>query len=104
MLINSSTPRVIDRSQWETGSTYERANKVGSHPADAALTSRGGGQQPDPTRDTAASALRNARFGSMLETISDPRASDALMRMQSDQTGGGSADPGSVLAAYGENS
>jgi hypothetical protein len=103
VLINSSTPRVIDRSQWGTGSTYERANQVGSHPADAALASRRGGQQPDGVRDTAASALRNARFGSMLEKISDPRASDALMRMQGDMADG-SADRSSVFAAYDENS
>ena len=34
--IYSSTPRMIDRSQWGAGSTYDSANKVGSHPADAA--------------------------------------------------------------------
>ena len=100
MQISGSIPRAIDRSQWGTGSTYDSANKVGSHPADAALASRGGGE-PDSTRDTAVSALRNERFGSMLEKISDPRASDALMRMRGDD--GVAVDQGSVFAAYGES-
>ena len=102
MQIYGSTPRMIDRSQWGTGSTYESANRVGSHPADAALTSRGDSHTPDATRNAAVSALHNERFGSMLQKIGDPRASDAMMRMQrNDGTG---ADHGSVFAAYGENS
>ena len=40
--VHGSTPRAIDRSQWEQKSTYDSANKVGSHPADASLASRGG--------------------------------------------------------------
>ncbi len=102
MQIYGSTPRVIDRSQWGTGSTYESANKVGSHPADAALSSGGNSQAPDAARNAAVSALRNERFGSMLEKISDPRASDTMMRMS--RSDGAGADHGSIFAAYGENS
>jgi hypothetical protein len=94
---------MIDRSQWETGSTYDSANKVGTHHADAGLASRGASQSPDAARDAAVSALRNERFGSMLEKISDPRASDAMMRMQRNDGAGSGADHGSVFAAYGEN-
>lgn len=96
--IYGSTPRMIDRSQW--GSTYDSANRVGSHPADSALASRSDSQSPDATRNAAVSALHNERFGSMLEKISDPRASDAMMRMPRD-TGAAHA---SVFAAYGESS
>jgi hypothetical protein len=97
--IYGSTPRVIDRSQW--GSTYDSANKVGSHPADASLTAHGR-QASDATRNAAVSALRNERFGSMLEKISDPRASDTMMQMQ--RNDGAGMDRASVFAAYGENS
>ena len=103
MQIYGSTPKVIDRSQWGTRSTYDSANKVGSHPADAALASRGDSQSPDATRNAAVSALHNERFGSMLEKISDPRTSDAMMRMRGDAVESG-ADHASVIAAYGENS
>ena len=49
------------------------------------------------------SALRNERFGSMLEKISDPRISDAMMQMQRNDGAGIGTDHGSVFAAYGEN-
>jgi hypothetical protein len=97
--IYGSTPRVIDRSQWGTGSTYDSANKVGSHPADAALASRGDSQSSDATRNAAVSALHNERFGSMLQKLSDPQASDAMMQMQRSD----GADHASAFAAYGEN-
>ena len=101
MHIYGSTPRVIDRSQWGAGSTYESANKVGSHPADAAL-SRLGAAAAEPGRSAAISALRDEGFGSAPAKVSDPRASDAMMRMRGDD--GAHADHASVLAAYGENS
>lgn len=100
MQIHGSTPRVIDRSQWEQRSTYDSANKVGTHPADASLGSRGN-QSPDAALSTAFSALRNERFGTMLEKISDPRASAALMDMR--QGDGAGTDQNSVFAAYSEN-
>lgn len=106
MQIYGSAPRVIDRSQWGSGgSTYESANKVGSHPADSALGARATGGVPETVRDAALSALRNERFGTMLATISDPRSSDAVMRMSADASGAGTGtDHGSVFAAYGESS
>jgi hypothetical protein len=97
--IYGSTPRLIDRSQWE-GSTYESANKVGSHPADAAFSTRNGGRPPDAPRSLAESALRNERFGSMLEKIGDPRTSDALMRMGQGNQAGGGTDHAAAFAAY----
>lgn len=102
--IYGSTPRVIDRSQWGAGSTYDSANKVGSHPADAALASRGDSHTPDATRNAAVSALHNERFGSMLQKLSDPRASDAMMQMQRADAAGSGVDHRSAFAAYGENS
>lgn len=101
MQIHGSMPRVIDRSQWDTGSTYESANKVGSHPADAVL-SRLASPNGEPGRSAAIPALRSQGLGSAPEKICDPRASDALMQMRGDD--GASADHGSVLTAYGENS
>jgi hypothetical protein len=59
-------------------------------------------QSVSSARDTALSALRNERFGSMLEKISDPRASDTMMQMQ--RNDGAGMDRASVFAAYGENS
>ena len=104
MQIYGSMPGVIDRSQRGTGSTYDSANKVGSHPADAMLASRGDSHTPDATRNAAVSALHNQRFGSMLEQISDPRSSDAMLRMGVDAAAGSGADHASAFAAYGENS
>ena len=102
MHIYGSTPRLIDRSQWEPGATYESANKVGTHPADAMFSAHDGTQAPDAPRSLAQSALRNERFGSMLEKISDPRSSDALMRLgRGDEAGG--VDHAAAFAAYGEN-
>lgn len=99
MQVFGSTPRMIDRSQWEPGSTYESANRVGSHPADAVLSRRDAAAEPG--RSAAMSALRNEGFGSTSK-VSDPRASDAMMRMRGDD--GAHADHASVLATYGENS
>ena len=101
MQVFGSMPRVIDRSHWGTDSTYDSANKVGSHPADAVLSSLA---SPDgePGRSAAIPALRNQGLGSAPEKISDPRSSDALMRLRGDD--GARVDHGSVFAAYGENS
>lgn len=93
-----STPRVIDRSQWGAGSTYESANKVGSHPADAALSRRDAADEAG--RSAAIPALRKEGFSSTSK-VSDPRASEALMQMRGDD--GAGTDHASVLAAYGEN-
>lgn len=98
MQIFGSAPRVIDRSHWGTGSTYESANKVGSHPADVALLRRD--TAGEPGRSAAIPALRNEGFGSTSK-VSDPRASDALMQMRGDN--GARTDQASVFAAYGEN-
>jgi hypothetical protein len=96
--IFGSAPRVIDRSHWGTGSTYESANKVGSHPADAALLRRDAAGEPG--RSAAIPALRSEGFGSTSK-VSDPRASDTLMQMRGDN--GARADHASVFAAYSEN-
>jgi len=99
--VYGSVPRLIDRSQWGPQSTYESANKVGSHPADAAFAKRGSATEPG--RSAAMSALRSEGFGSTTK-VSDPRASDAMMRMQGKHEAGATADHASVFAAYGENS
>lgn len=101
MQIYGSIPKVIDRSQWDAGSTYESANKVGSHPADAVL-SRLASPDGEPGRSAAIPALRSQGIWSAPEKISDPRASDALMQMRGDD--GASTDHQSAFAAYGENS
>lgn len=51
-------------------------------------------------RQTALSALHNERFGAMLERISDPRSSEAVMMMRSDE--GAAMDQASVLSSYSE--
>lgn len=52
-------------------------------------------------RDTALSALHNDRFRIMLEQISDPRSSGALMTMGGQGTG---TDIDTALSRYTENS
>jgi len=99
--VYNSMPRVVDRSQWGAGSTYESANKVGSHPADAVLSRRNAAGEPG--RSAAMSALRNEGFGSMAK-VSDPRASETMMQIQRSNVASGSADYASVLAAYSEHS
>jgi len=93
-------PRVIDRSPWEAGSTYESANRVGSHPADAVLVKRYAAGEPG--RSAAMAALRSEGFGSTSK-LSDPRASDAVMQLQRNGGSDTGADYAFVLAAYGEN-
>ena len=56
----------------------------------------------DAARNTARSALNNDRFWSMLEQISDPGASGALMTMGSDSQN--VVDFNTALSRYGENS
>ena len=82
--------------------TYDSANKVGSHPADAAIRSRRAAGDADPARSVALAALRNDRFGSALAQISDPRASDALMLMGRDAESMATAFE-TVLSGYLEN-
>lgn len=101
MHIFGSTPRLVDRSQWRAGSTYESANQVGSHPADSTLSRIGAGGT-DAARSAAIHALRREGFGPGAVSISDPRASDAMMQMRPGE--GVRSDYASVLAAYGENS
>jgi hypothetical protein len=57
----------------------------------------------DSARNTALSALNNDRFRVMLEQISDPRASGALMTMGGGQNGSGT-DLSTALSRYAENS
>lgn len=54
-------------------------------------------------RTTAMSALNNDRFRVMLEQITDPSASDALMTLGSD-AGSTSTDFKTALSRYAENS
>jgi hypothetical protein len=51
-------------------------------------------------RSTAVSALRNPRFGAMLDRIMDPRSSEMVAFMRSE---GQSADNASATARYAEN-
>lgn len=55
----------------------------------------------DAARNTAKSALNNDRFRVMLEQISDPQSSGALMTMRSDAAG---TDFKSAQSSYAENS
>jgi hypothetical protein len=50
-------------------------------------------------RQTALSALTNERFGLMLERISDPRSSEALMLMSQSAS---QASDASVFSSYAE--
>ena len=57
----------------------------------------------DAARDTALSALHNDRFRVMLEQITDPRASGALMTIGAGSQGG-AIDFNTALSRYAENS
>jgi hypothetical protein len=78
------------------GSTYASANHVRADEV------RHGGGDVETARDTALSALRNDRFGTMLEKISEPAASGTLMTMKR-EAGSAGADFNSVLSSYAEN-
>jgi len=56
----------------------------------------------DAARNTALSALNNDRFHSMLEQISDPSSSGALMAMSTDNQN--VVDFNTALSRYAENS
>ncbi|WP_245420399.1 MULTISPECIES: hypothetical protein [unclassified Mesorhizobium] len=56
----------------------------------------------DAARKTALSALNNDRFRVMLEQITDPRASGALLTMGGDSSAG--TDFNTALSRYAENS
>lgn len=95
MNIHGSLPHLPDRLSSPTGgSTYASANRV---TADEVRRSTG---DVDAARNTALSALRNDRFGSMLQQISQPAVSGALITMKRDDAG---ADFNSALASYTEN-
>ena len=55
-------------------------------------------------RNTAISALNNDRFRVMLEQISDPSASGALMTMRGDTAAGAGTDFKSAQSSYADNS
>ena len=55
-------------------------------------------------RTTAMSALNNDRFRVMLEQISDPSASGALMTMRGDTAAGAGTDFKSAQSSYADNS
>ncbi|WP_457154951.1 hypothetical protein [Mesorhizobium sp. P5_C1] len=55
-------------------------------------------------RNTAISALNNDRFRVMLEQISDPTASGALMTMRGDTAAGAGTDFKSAQSSYADNS
>lgn len=58
----------------------------------------------DAARNTALSALNNDRFRVMLEQISDPRASGALMTLSADSNNSAATDLNTALSRYAENS
>lgn len=70
---------------------------------ESVATTRGGSEQMNSAvqaaRQTALSALTNERFGQMLERISDPRSSEAVMLMSRNTSQTGDA---SVFATYAE--
>jgi hypothetical protein len=97
MNIHGSLPRLADRLPSATGgSTYASANHVTTDEI------RRDAGDVDAARNTALSALRNDRFGTMLRQISEPAVSGALMTMKRD-TDGASAGFNSVLSSYAEN-
>ncbi|MCG8270744.1 hypothetical protein MIC97_04380 [Aquamicrobium sp. NLF2-7] len=57
------------------------------------------GSAVQAARQTALSALTNVRFGEMLERLSDPRSSEALMLMSRNA---GQASDASVFSSYAE--
>ncbi|SFO91686.1 hypothetical protein SAMN03159463_03248 [Mesorhizobium sp. NFR06] len=58
----------------------------------------------DAARTTALSALNNDRFRAMLEQITDPQASGALMTMGAESQDGVVVDFTTALSRYAENS
>ncbi len=70
---------------------------------EAVANTRSGSEQMSSAvqaaRQTALSALTNERFGQMLERISDPRSSEALMLMSRSASHAGDA---SVFSSYAE--
>jgi hypothetical protein len=58
----------------------------------------------DAARNTALSALNNDRFRVMLEQITDPRASGALMTIGADSQDGAGVDFNTAQSRYAENS
>ena len=97
MNVHGSLPRLVDRLPSATGgSTHASANHV------TADEVRRGTGDVDAARNTALSALRNDRFGTMLRQISEPAVSGALMTMKRDADSAG-ADFNSVLSSYTEN-
>ncbi|WP_083354958.1 hypothetical protein [Mesorhizobium sp. ORS 3428] len=58
----------------------------------------------DAARKTALSALNNDRFRVMLEQISNPRVSGALLTMGADSTDSAATDFNTALSRYAENS
>jgi hypothetical protein len=78
------------------GATYASANNVRADEA------RHGASDIEAVRNTALSALKNDRFGTMLAQITEPGASGALMTMKRD-AGSAGADFNSVLSSYAEN-
>jgi hypothetical protein len=97
MNIHGSLPRLPDKLPSATGgSTYASANHVTTDEV------RRGAGDVDAARNTALSALRNDRFGTMLKQISEPAVSGTLMTMKRDD-GSAGADFNSVLSSYAEN-
>lgn len=58
----------------------------------------------DAARNTALSALNNDRFRVMLEQITDPSASGALMTMGAENKNSAGTDLNTALSRYAENS
>lgn len=103
MHIYSSMSRITDRMA-SVGSTYAAANGPGPLTTGSASSAAGGrqtGSDVETARHAALSALRNDRFGTMLEKISDPGSSGNLALMGQGATG---SDVRSALSSYAENS
>jgi hypothetical protein len=92
--------RIIANSTQATGGTQALGSTASPTPS---AESRRIKSDVDAARDTAMSALNNDRFRVMLEQISDPGASGALMTMGGDASST-ATDFKTALSRYAENS
>lgn len=91
------SPHVADKAP--APSPGDAATAAASRPALSPETVRHE-QSVSSARDTALSALRNERFGSMLRQLTDPGASASVALMRNE---GATVDTRTALSRYAEN-
>lgn len=102
MHIYSAAQRPVDRMA-SVGSTYAAANGPGPLASGSAAPDAGRTRSDvDTARHAAFSALRNDRFGTMLEKMSDPAAAGSLA-LAGHGKGAAGVDVRSAFSAYAEN-